>query len=138
MDLLANCVSNVHDLGPFAFLFSSTAAVPRIFSTLADKLLPDNGFDLLQVFATSAFVIFNLSRRSHDGDGCKSTLLSVWNTAMHESNAMCIVRQRTHPMIDRHTDPNPSVPRGNPQSSSFEEVAYIKTKPERTHWKAQS
>ena len=34
--------------------------------------------------------------------------------------------------------PNASVPGGNPQSCSFEEVAYIKTNPDRAYGKAQS
>ena len=36
------------------------------------------------------------------------------------------------------SDPNASVPGGDPQSSSFEEAAYIKTIPERAYGKAQS
>ena len=41
-------------------------------------------------------------------------------------------------MINLRPDPNASVPGGNPQSSSFEEAAYIKTNPERAYGKAQS
>ena len=41
-------------------------------------------------------------------------------------------------MIDLRSDPNASVPSGNPQSSSFEEAAYTKTNPERANGKAQS
>ena len=41
-------------------------------------------------------------------------------------------------MINLLPDPNASVPDGNPQSSSFEEAAYIKTNPERAYGKAQS
>ena len=40
-------------------------------------------------------------------------------------------------MINLRPDPN-TVPGGNPQSSSFEEAAYIKTNPERAYEKAQS
>ena len=36
------------------------------------------------------------------------------------------------------SDPNESVPGGNPQYSSFEEAAYIKANPERAYGKAQS
>ena len=36
------------------------------------------------------------------------------------------------------SDPNESVPGRNPQYSSFEEAAYIKTNPERAYGKAQS
>ena len=46
-------------------------------------------------------------------------------------------QQRSHPMINLRSDPNASVPGGNPQSSSFEEAAYIETKPERAYGKAQ-
>ena len=46
-------------------------------------------------------------------------LLSARNTAMHESNATCAVQQRSHPMINLCSDPNASVPGGNPQSSSL-------------------
>ena len=131
------CVSNAHDLWPFAFLFSSTAAASRIYSSTKDKLQPRNRFELLQVFATSPVVVFNLSRRGDSGDGGKMLLLSAWNTAMHESNATCAVQQRSHPMINLRSDPNASVPDGNPQSSSFDEAAYIKANPERAG-KAQS
>ena len=123
MDLFVNCVSNAHDLGPFAVLFSTTAAAPRIYSSAADKLLPGSRFNMRQVFTTSPVVVFNLSRRSDDGDGGNMPLLSAWNTAMHESNATCTVQQRSHPMISLRPDPNASVPGGNPQSSSFEEAA---------------
>ena len=41
-------------------------------------------------------------------------------------------------MINIRSDTNVSVPGGNPQSSSFEEAAYIKTNPERAYGKAQS
>ena len=41
-------------------------------------------------------------------------------------------------MINLRPDPNASVPGGNPQSSSFEEAACIKTNPERAYGKAQS
>ena len=133
-----NCVSNAHDLGPFAVLFSTTAAARRIYPSTADKLLPGSRFDMRQVFATSPVVVFNLSRRSDDGDGGKMLLLSAWNTAMHESNATCTVQQRSQPMINLRPDPNASVPGGNPQSSSFEEAACIKTNPERAYGKAQS
>ena len=56
---------------------------------------------------------------------------------------MCIsphapVQQRSHPMINLRPDPKASVPGGNPQSSSFEEAAYINTNPERAYGKAQS
>ena len=80
------CVSNTHDLWPFAFLFSSTAAAPRIYSSTTDKLQPRNRVELLQVFATSPVVVSNLSRRGDGGDGGKR---SAWNTAKHESNATC-------------------------------------------------
>ena len=63
---------------------------------------------------------------------------SAWNTAMHESNATCAVQRRSHPMINLRSDPNASVPGGNPQSSSFEEAAYTKTNPERAYGRAQS
>ena len=130
-----NCESNAHDLGPFAVLFSTTAAAPRIYPSTADKLRPGSRFDRRQVFTTSPVVVFNLSRR---GDGGKMLLLSALNTAMHESNATCTVQQRSHPMINLRPDPKASVPGGNPQSSSFEETAYIKTNPERAYGKAQS
>ena len=66
-----NCVCHAHDLGPFAVLFSTIAAAPRIFPSTADKLLPGSRFDMRQVFATSPVVVFNLSRRGDDGDdGC--------------------------------------------------------------------
>ena len=91
-----------------------------------------------QMFATSPVVVFILSRRDHDGDGGNILLLSAWNTAMHEYNATCTVQQRSHPMINLRPDPNASVPGGNTQSSSFEEIAYIKTNPERACGKAQS
>ena len=123
-------MSNAHDLGPFAVLFSTTAAAPRIYSSTADKLQPGSRFDMRQMFATSPVVVFNLSRRGDDGDGGNMLLLSSWNTAMHESNATCTVQQRSHPMINLRPDPNASVPGGNPQSCSFEEAAYIKTNPE--------
>ena len=96
-----------------------------MYSSTTNKLLPGNRFDPLQVFATSSVVVSNLSRRGDDG--VKMLLLS----AMHESSAMCTVPQRAPPKIDLRTDPNPSVPGGNPQSSSFEEAAYITTNPER-------
>ena len=51
-----NCVSNAHDLGPFAVLSSTTAAAPRIYSSTADKLLPGSRFDMRQMFATSPVV----------------------------------------------------------------------------------
>ena len=41
-------------------------------------------------------------------------------------------------MINLRSDPNASVPAGNPQSSSIEEAAYIKTNLERAHGMAQS
>ena len=41
-------------------------------------------------------------------------------------------------MINLRSDPNASVPGGTPQSSSFEEAAYIKTNPARVDGKAQS
>ena len=100
MDLFVNCVSNAHDLGPFAVLFSTTAAAPRIYPSTADKLLPGSRFEMRQMFATSPVVVFNLSRRGGDGDGGKMLLLSAWNTAMHESNATCTVQQQSHPMIN--------------------------------------
>ena len=80
----------------------------------------------------------HLSRRGDDGEGGKILLLSHWNTAMHESNATCTVQQRSHPMINVSPDPDASVHGGNPQSSSFEEAAYIKTNAERAYGKAQS
>ena len=138
MDLFVHCVSNAHDLGPFAVLFSTIAAAPRIFPSTADKLLPGSRFDMRQVFATSPVVVFNLSRRGDDGDGGNMLLLSAWKTAMRESNATCTVQQRSHRMINLRPDPNASVPGGNRQSSSFEEAAYIKTTPEGAYWKAQS
>ena len=133
-----NCVSNAHDLGPLAVLFSAIAAAPRIYSSTADKLVPGSRFDMRQMFATSPVVDFNLSRRSDDGDGANMLLLSAWKSAMHESNATWTIQQRSHPMINLRPDPNASVPGGNPQSSSFEEAAYIKTNPERAYRKAQS
>ena len=108
---------------PFAFLFSSTAAAPRIYSSTTDKLQSRNCFELLQVFATSAVVVSNVSNHSRcddgsdGGDSRKMMLLSAWNTAMHESNATCAVQQRSHPMINIRSDPNASVRGGNPQSS---------------------
>ena len=101
MDLFLSCVFNAHYLGPFAFLFSTSSAAPRIHSSRADKLLPFNRCDLLQGMATSAFVVSNLFRRGDDGDsdGGKLLLLSAWNTGMHESNAACTVQQRSHRMI---------------------------------------
>ena len=96
-------------------LFSTTAAAPRIYPSTADKLLPGSRFDMRQVFATSPVVVFKLSRRGEGGEGGNMlltayyrallysrltvTLLSAWNTAMHESNATCAVQQRSHPMI---------------------------------------
>ena len=135
-----NCVSNAHDLGPFALLFSTTAAAPRIYPSTTDKLLPGSRLDMRLAFATSPVVDFNLSRRGDDGDGDGGNmlLLSAWNTAMHESIATCTVQQRSHPMINLRPDPNASVPGGNPQSSSIEEAAYYKTNPERDYGKAQS
>ena len=138
MDLFVVCVSNAHDLWPFAFLFSSTAAAPRIYSSTTDKLQPRDRFELLHVFVPSPVVVFNLSRRGDGSDGGKMLLLSAWNTVMHGSNATCAVQQGSHPMINLRSDPNASVPGGDPQSSSFEEAAYIKTNPERAYWKAQS
>ena len=132
------CVSNVHDLWPFAFLFSNTAAAPRIYSTTTDKLKPRNRVELLQVLATSPVVVSNLSRRGDGGDGGKILLLPAWNTAMHESNATCAVQQRSHPMINLRSYLNVSVPGGNLQSPSFEEAAYTRTNTERAYGKAQS
>ena len=83
MDLFLNSVSNAHDLGPFAVLFSTTAAALRIYSSTADKLLPRSRFDRRQVFTTSPDVVFNLSYRGDDGDSGKMLLLSALNTAMH-------------------------------------------------------
>ena len=68
-------------LGPFAVLFSTTAAAPRIYPSTADKVQPPNRFELLQVFATSPVVVFNLSCRGDDG---KMLLLSV---SLEYSNA---------------------------------------------------
>ena len=90
---------------------------------------------------TTLVVVSNLLRRGDGGDGgdgVKVLLLSAWKTAMHESIATCAVQQRSHPMINLLADPHASVPGGNPQSSSFEEAAYIKTNPERAYGKAQS
>ena len=72
---------------------------------------------------------FHSFRRGDFGDGGKMLFLSAWNTVMHESNATCTFQQRSHPMINLRPDPNASVPGGNPQSSSFEEAACIKTSP---------
>ena len=105
MDLFVNCVSNAHDLGPFAVLFSTTAAAPRIYSSAADKLLPGSRFNMRQVFTTSPVVVFNLARLGDDGDGVKMLLLSALNTAMHQSNATCTVQQQSHPMINLRPDP---------------------------------
>ena len=140
MDLFVNCVSNAHYLGPFAVLFSTTAAAPRIYPSTVDKLLPGSSFDMRQVLTTFPIVVFNLSRRSDDGDGDGSNmlLLSALNTAMQESNATCTVQQRSHPMINLRPDPNASVPRESSKSSSFEEAAYFKTNPELAYRKAQS
>ena len=102
-----NCVSNAHDLGPFAVLFSTVA--PRIFPSTADNLLPGSRFNMRQVFATSPVVVSNLSRGGDDGECGNTLLLSAWNTAMHESNATCTVQQRSHPMINPCPDPNASV-----------------------------
>ena len=132
------CVSNAHDLWPFAFLFSSTAAAPRIYCSTTVTLQPRNCFELLQVFATSPVAVFNLFCRGIGGDDGKRLLLAAWNTAMHESTATCAVQQRSHPIINLRSDPNASVPGGNPQSSSFEEAACTKTNPERAYGKAQS
>ena len=125
MDRFVYCVSNAQELGPFAVLFSTTAAAPRIYPSTADKLLPGNRFDMHQVLTISPVVAFNLSRRSDDGDGGKMLLLSALNTAMHESNATCTVQQRSHPMINLRPDPNASVRGGNPQSSSFEALLWM-------------
>ena len=100
MDLFVNCVSNTQDLGPFAILFSTTAAAPRIYHSTADKVLPGSRLDMRQGFTTSPVVVFNYSRRNNDGDGGNILLLSALNTAMHESNATCTVQQRSHPMIN--------------------------------------
>ena len=127
MDLFVNCVSNAHDLGPFAVFFSTTTAAPRIYSFMADKLLPGSRLDMRQMFATSPVVVFNRSRRGDDGDGGNMLSLSALNRAMQEPNATCTVQQRSHPMSNLRPDPNASVPSGNPQSSSSEEAAYIKT-----------
>ena len=116
MDLFVVCVSNTHDLWPFAFLFSSTAAAPRIYSSTTDKLQTRNRFELLQEFVTTLVVISNLLRRGDGGDGSdggKMLLLSAWNAAMHESNATCAVQQRSHPKINECADPNASVPGEN-------------------------
>ena len=40
-------------------------------------------------------------------------------------------------MINLRPNPNAMVPGGNPQSSSFEEAAYIKTNPKRAYGKAR-
>ena len=66
--LVFSHLSNAHDLGPFAVLFSATAAAPRIDPSTADKLLPGSRFDMRQVFATSPVVDLNLFRRGDDGD----------------------------------------------------------------------
>ena len=112
MDLFVNCVSNAHDLGPFAVLFSTTAAASRISPSTVDKLPPGSRFDMRQVFTTSPIVVFNLSRRSDDGDGDgdggNMLLLSALNTAMQKSIATCTVQQRSHPMINLRPDPNAS------------------------------
>ena len=76
-DLFVVCVSNAHDLWPFAFLFSSTAAAPQIYSSTTDKLQHRNRFELFQVFATSPVVASHLSRRGDGGDGGKMLLLSA-------------------------------------------------------------
>ena len=135
------CVSNAHDLWRFAFLFSSTAAARRIYSSTTDNLQSRIRFELLQEFVTSLVVVSNLLCRGDGvdaGDGGKMLLLSAWNTAMHESNATCAVQQRSHAMINIRSDPNASVPGGNPESSSFEKAAYIQTNPERAYRNAQS
>ena len=87
------CVSNSHDLWPFAFLFSSAAAAPRIYSSTTDKLQSPNRVELLQVLSTSPVVVSNFLRRGDGGNGGKMLLMSAWNTAMHESIATCAVQQ---------------------------------------------
>ena len=57
---------------------------------------------------------------------------------MQESSATCTVQQRSHVFINLRSEPNASVPGGNPQSPSFEEAACIKTNPERAYGKVQS
>ena len=88
-------MSNAHDLWPFAFLFSSTAAAPRIYSSTTDKLQPRNRVKPLQDVATTPVFVSNLLRRGDGGDGGgggKLLLLSAWNTAMHKSNVTCAVQ----------------------------------------------
>ena len=74
MDLFVVCMSNANDLWPFAFLFSSTASAPRIYSSTTDKSQPRNRFELLQEFVTTLVVVSNPLRR---GNGGKMLVLSA-------------------------------------------------------------
>ena len=73
-------------------------------SSTADKLLPGNCCDLLQVFAKSPIVVSNLSRRGASGDGSETEIL--YSNARIQRYVYSSTEISSDPMIYPRSHPN--------------------------------